>query len=133
MKYLKHFESVDSDYHVQAIKDVFQDIIDEYDLEEYNPSTEDIFGFGGEPLTFFYKIGPLKGSPITSGIRSNKIELGMWAQKDFVLANFPKIDISGHIKRLESMGYIVTYTLSGKKPAPKKYPVIDLFIDYSNI
>lgn len=57
----------------------------------------------------------------------------MWAQKDFVLANFPKIDISGHIKRLESMGYIVTYTLSGKKPAPKKYPVINLFIDYSNI
>lgn len=43
MKYLKHFESVDSDYHSQVIKDVFQDIIDEYDLEEYNPSTEYIW------------------------------------------------------------------------------------------
>ena len=124
MKYLKHFESVDSDYHKQVIKDVFQDIIDDYDLEEYNPSMSQVFGFGVEPKTFYYKINRIRG---------NKIALDIWAQKDFELADFPKIDVSGHIKRLESMGYIVGYTLSGKKPTPKRYHTIHLFINYSDL
>lgn len=81
-----------SDEDLLIIKDVFQDIIDEWDLYDSSIYRQQI----GK----FYKIFK-RGDMIVFQIWSESS--GHFQQSDFL----NKIDLSGHIRTLESMGYSV--------------------------
>lgn len=114
MKYLKHFEDLDKwgseraskddiKYHMQVIKDVFQDIFDEYDIEEL--VDDSVFG----PTGLFYSI--FKAGLFNTRLQYNCIYLkireldhGSYIGSEAVKT----MDLSGHIKRLQNMGYSVS-------------------------
>lgn len=100
----KKFENVDDiQYHKQVIKDVFQDIIDEYDMyeeETNNPFTERLSGF-------FYKIEHMfKTTKL--GYHPLYVKFTKYNNGSVSYIGKLRLDISGHIKTLESMGYDVT-------------------------
>lgn len=99
MKYLKHFEFksartnsfTDDQFHMNQIKDVFQDIFDDYGIEESKLTY---------PGTGFY-------FTIYSDTNQCVLYIRKYANPPHsqTRVNIPKIDLSGHIKTLESMGY----------------------------
>lgn len=114
MRYLKKFEELDEwgslraseediKYHMQVIKDVFQDIFDEYDIEELLDDSN----FG--PTGLFYSI--FKAGRFNTRLRYNCIYLkireldhGSYIRSEAINT----MDLSGHIKRLQNMGYSVS-------------------------
>lgn len=115
MKYLKkYFESADSEedqYHIDVIKDVFQDIFDEWGIEEDAESNRWSSGLYWT-IAAEHKLNYI-----------NKIDRGYWLfirkykflphgeggdeEDNLTKVAIPPIDISGHIKTLQSMGYKV--------------------------
>ena len=100
IKSFKLFESEllssnDINYHLQVIKDVFKDIIDDYDLYRWDINSL-------EENAFYYDI--------YHSTRYEKLCLRIFYSENghFVYSDVIKnIDISKNIKRLESIGYKV--------------------------
>ena len=122
MKHLRFFESrSDIPYHKRIILDIFQDIIDDYNIERYNSvaMADNISGIyyilydiqsGGEFKLIYLKIF-LKGDKLRPEFYLNKSE--------FV------DNLKSDKKRLESLGYKVRdYTLTRDE--------VEIEIDYSN-
>ena len=113
MRYLKRFESVTSDiqYHMRVVKDVFQDIIDDYNIEEFiTPADDDAYDITG----FYYHMSPHpKYNTIVKSIR-----LAFYNQVinvNDIKNDVDRIDFTPPIKRLESMGYHVTMYMRSSK------------------
>lgn len=103
MKYLKYFENSESDirYNIQEITDVFQDIIDDYDMEK-SPLNS-----ANNGLNYHLVYQPeLKQSTFFG---KGKYILFMWDQRGGILSTeiLQKIDFTPYIKRLKDMGYEV--------------------------
>ena len=98
MKHLRYFKSKKEDYHMQVVKDVFQDIIDDYDLYEKKYGSLDTTG-GGD----FYTIGYRR-------VRTKDVVfIKIWhLNADGVFEKsekLSKINFVPYVKRLEDMGY----------------------------
>lgn len=106
MKHLKYFESFEEDiesegedikYHMMLIKDIFQDVIDDYHIEySLNNELDYIDGL------YYY---------ISYDKNNNYIEFDISYIEDETYAgslDILKMDLSGHIKRLENIGYDVS-------------------------
>lgn len=91
LKHLKYFESMEYQHHINAIRDVFQDIFDDWNMEELNSMID------RNTHGLYYNFRALD-SDIVFCIRN--IDSGK-------LINIPTIDISNHIKTLKSMGYVI--------------------------
>ena len=87
MKYLKLFESIEDQDHINTIKDVFQDIFDEWNMEESNSNP---------------------GAGLYWSIYKDGLRYCLYIRKydgEGYRIDMPPIDISGHMKTLSSMGY----------------------------
>ena len=113
MRYLKRFESVksDIDYHMQVVRDVFQDIIDDYNIEEFiTPADDDAYDIAG----FYYHMSPYPEYNTNSTLDLKivkSIRLAFFNQVinvSDIKNDVDRIDFTPPIKRLESMGYHVT-------------------------
>ena len=113
MKYLKLFEKwerIDINefkHHKEIVKDVFQDIIDEYDIYEFIPSASsdaDVMCFYiGKKLEIITNFPEHKSD---NNILSFEIFPNLSKTiKNYIVRN---INFDGHIKRLESMGYLLS-------------------------
>ena len=110
MKYLKKFESVnisDQD-HINTIKDVFQDIFDEWGIEETNLCP-------GAGLYWCIYNSQNEEYEDTFDLYIRKYNRGGGR------VDMPDIDISGHIKTLQSMGYLVNVE---PEDDPKYYIIV---------
>ena len=87
--------SSDIDYHLQAIKDVFQDVIDDYDLYRLDINTS-----MADENAFYYDVYH-SGKHKRFGLRIFYSENGYFAYSDVI----KNMDISKNIKRLENIGY----------------------------
>lgn len=106
MKHLKYFESViseearfaapdiDDGHHINTIKDLFQDIFDDFGIEESRVCP-------GPGIYWCIEKVYVKNED------ESYFELYIRKYDDCGRADLPTIDISGHIKTLESMGYEV--------------------------
>lgn len=102
MKYLKHFESgntKDHQDHILAIKDVFQDVFDDWNIEELNKL------FGRHASGLYWNIFHASGAPVGS-IYQYWLQIMKYDDVGRGI-DIPPIDVSGHVKTLQSMGYRV--------------------------
>lgn len=103
MKHLKYFESAQYKEDIQIVKDVFQDLIDDWDLELID-SYGDIRVGNYFIITYVAAVYIGREHSITINIlKSNKI--GGWSN----VSNSVEFnrDIEDHINKLRSMGYPV--------------------------
>ena len=119
----KIVESSDSEYYSQIVKDVFQDIIDDYDIDEAgNPN----FIGGGETDGLYYSIKKhSEHKTITLYIR--KYDRGLLMPLD--------IDLSKHIERLKSMGFRVldrTITKDERLSGNRRQIILEISYDGIN-
>ena len=126
MKYICEYnEYVDGDHHIQVVKDILQDTIDEHNMEEdnLNPHKEGgIYYFMGQCLD--------EGSEENILLEFTAVK----SERSFIDPTRTlmkvRLDIERDMKRLESMGYVVSRSGSYKYNGDAK---TQYYIDYSNI
>lgn len=135
MKHLKKFNENSIGEDTLTIRDVFQDIFDDYNIYEKGNDTSS---------GLFYSFGDKKSLmvPVLSGDLSLRKQSGgqlifLKIRKLDNEANYlysevlNNIDFSKHIKRLENMGYGVTFEYENFSPNDKYYdPIISHKISY---
>lgn len=122
MKHLRFFESSgDIKYHKRVILDIFQDIIDDYNIERYN-SVDMADDIGG----IYYILYDIHDSDEFKLIYLKIFLKGDKLRPEYYLNNNEFIDgLKLDKKRLESLGYKVSdYTLNRDE--------VEIEIDYSN-
>ena len=117
MKHLKMYEGFEE---TQTIKDIFQDLFDEYDISEYIPDAHD-----EEEECMLYFFAKDDGDTLILEIFPSFSRI----KQDVVKG----IDFSGHEQRLESMGYYVSFSwISDQKEFEQsKASWVKIEIDYS--
>lgn len=133
MKYLKYFENINSNEHIEEIKMSLYDIIDKYSIEELpDDLEEDDFSKSGiyYHLMDYYEIAE-KFKRANGKLRRPHFELRFYCHSEYHLShylhddepdnhkdenkiwtkffNIIKNDIPILVKRLESMDYVVTH------------------------
>lgn len=110
MKYLKPFnendfyDDSDYKYHKQVVLDVFQDVIDDYNMET---SIDEDFKM---PPGFCFRIKPLPRNRIYAAIYNRDDHEIIMPMPDDVNNNIKK-----SINRLERMGYVIIIKSPGSK------------------
>ena len=100
MKYLKYFESEsDLNYHLQIVKDIFQSLIDDYNMHDMDTGVKPIETDGDvvDP-NYYYEIYESGGKAITIHMVTSK-ELKY--ESEFVK------EVKSIVGRLRSLGYSV--------------------------
>lgn len=128
MKHIKLFESFEEDikhnsenvrYHKMMIKDVFQDVIDDYDIEYNLGELDDIDG-----LYYFISENP-NGKEIRGDRKKHNIiyfDISYIMDTQYAISkDIMNIDLSKHIQRLENMGYGVSEHIRNDEFDIEKY------------
>lgn len=112
MKHLKPFnenafyDDSDYKYHKQVVLDVFQDVIDDYNMET---SIDEDYK---EPHGFCFRIKPVPRNKIYVSIKNRSDETATY--RGIPMPNDVNNDIKKSINRLERMGYVI------KSPGSKR-------------
>ena len=120
MKHLKKFNENSISDDILTIRDVFQDIFDDYNIYEKGNDTSS---------GLFYSFGRyLQNSDELLGLKIRKLD----NEANYLYSEeLNNIDFSKHIKRLENMGYGVTFDYENFTPNDKYYdPIISHKMSY---
>jgi 6-pyruvoyl-tetrahydropterin synthase len=126
MKYLKYFENNslsedDISYHLDEIKNIFQDYIDEYDIEELPDDLEE--NDDSKPGIYYHIYNFCEATDKfrrpNGVLRRSQFELtlycyGEFTHKNIIWEKYFKLiaeDIDKYAERLREVGYIVKYEL----------------------